>query len=103
MVGLLAGVEMLGMLHLHEKEFQGLEGHVLTGKEEVKSLRWPIGYLTTSKWGSQVYGHAAPKQGGTDPYSCQYQEEFSRVWTCLDLTLTPGPMAHLPHTLTFRP
>jgi len=32
---LLAGVKVLGMLHLHEEEFQVLPGHILIGREEV--------------------------------------------------------------------
>ena len=31
----LAGAEVLGMLHLHEEEFQVLAGHVLIGREDI--------------------------------------------------------------------
>lgn len=31
----IAGVKILGMLPLHEEEFQELSGHVLIGREEV--------------------------------------------------------------------
>ena len=31
----LAGAEVLGMLHLHEEEFQMLAGYVLTGREDI--------------------------------------------------------------------
>jgi hypothetical protein len=34
----LAGAEVLGMLHLHEEEFQVLPGHVLIGNEETLIL-----------------------------------------------------------------
>lgn len=88
MGGLLAGDEMLGMLHLHEKEFQGLDGHFLTGKEEVKSLRWPIGYLTTSKWGSQYMGMQPLNREGLilTPASLKRSSPgFGHVWTSLSL------------------
>lgn len=45
----MAGVEVLGMLHLHEKEFQVLAGHILIGKEEVKPVMWLLGYVTISR------------------------------------------------------
>ena len=45
----MAGAEVLGMLHLHEKEFQVLPGHVFIGKEEVKPGMWPPGYMTISR------------------------------------------------------
>lgn len=39
---------LLGMLHLHEEEFQAFAGCVLIGREEVKPIIWPPGYVTTS-------------------------------------------------------
>lgn len=35
---LLAGTEVLGMIHLHEEEFQVLARHILIGNKEVKSI-----------------------------------------------------------------
>lgn len=40
---------MLGMLHLHEEEFQVLARHVLLGREELEPVIWPSGYRTTSE------------------------------------------------------
>ena len=37
------------MFHLHEEEFQVLAGCVLIGREEVKPVTWPLGYVTTSR------------------------------------------------------
>lgn len=34
----LVPTKMLGMFHLHEEEFQGLAGHFLIGREEVKPV-----------------------------------------------------------------
>jgi hypothetical protein len=44
----LAGAEVLGMLHLHEEEFQVLAGHILMWREEAKPVIWQLGYETTS-------------------------------------------------------
>ena len=44
---LLAGAEVLGMVHLHEQEIGVLAGHVFTRLEEVEPLIWPPGNLTT--------------------------------------------------------
>ena len=45
----LAGAEVLGMIHLHEEDFQVLLGYILIRREEVKPVIWPSGYVTTSK------------------------------------------------------
>ena len=42
-------IKVLEMPPLHEEEFQVLAGHVLTGKEEVKPVIWPPGYVTISR------------------------------------------------------
>ena len=48
---------MLGMLHLHEEGSHVLSRHILLGREEVKPVIWPSGYMTPSRagwrWGSQ--------------------------------------------------
>lgn len=37
-------------------------------------------------------GHSGPEQGGSNSYYCQSQNEIFEVWTCLNLTLAPGPL-----------
>lgn len=53
---LMAGAEVLGMLHLHEQVFQILAGHVLRGREVVRPVIWlpdHIDYLKSGgSWGS---------------------------------------------------
>ena len=41
MGGLLAGAEVLGMLYLHEEEFQEPDRQVLSGRKEVEPVIWP--------------------------------------------------------------
>ena len=74
---LLPGPEVLGMLHLHEEEFQVLAGHVLIGREEVRPVTlacWLCDYLQGGEGrGSHSLhrlGHAGPEQGGRQYYSC---------------------------------
>lgn len=40
-VHLLAEVEVLGLLHLHEEELREPTGHVFTGREKVEPIIWP--------------------------------------------------------------
>ena len=42
----MAGAEVLGMIHLHEEDFQVLLGYILIRREEVKPVIWPSGYVT---------------------------------------------------------
>jgi hypothetical protein len=63
---------LLGVLHLHKGELQVLVGHVLTGREEVKAVIWPPGYVTTSGV-AEVGVEQATCIGGLDtsqPHSC---------------------------------
>jgi len=39
----------MGMLPLHEEEFQVLAGYVLIGRQEVLPVVWSPGYMTTSR------------------------------------------------------
>lgn len=55
------------MLRLPKERFQVLAGHILIGKEEVKSLIWPPGYITTSVVvGVEVAGICAPEDAGLE-------------------------------------
>lgn len=67
------------MLHLHKGELQVLVGHVLTGREEVKAVIWPPGYVTSGVAEVRPNKLRAPE-----------------VWTRLNLTLAPGwlPQSH---------
>lgn len=62
----MAGAEVLGMPHLPEEEFQVLAGHILIGREEVKPVIWPLGYLKGSgggRWKSYVQHWDIQAQG----------------------------------------
>ena len=67
----LARFRVLGMPHLHEEEFQLLGGDGLTGREEVKPVIWPPGYVITSRVAEVCVGlyrlcapgHADPAKG----------------------------------------
>ena len=63
---------LLVELHLHKGELQVLVGHVLTGREEVKAVIWPPGYVTTSGV-AEAGVEQATCIGGLDtsqPHSC---------------------------------
>lgn len=45
---LLVDMKVVRMLHLHREEFQVFAAYVLIGREEVKAVIWPLGYVTTS-------------------------------------------------------
>lgn len=71
----MVGTGVLGMLHLHKEEFQALAKHAHIGRDKVKLVIWPPGYMTTSRV-SEVrviqatgMGHAGPEQGRSSPYS----------------------------------
>lgn len=72
----MARAEGLGMLHLREEEFHVLSGHVIIGREEVKPVVWPPGYMNGYLKGSSgeghrsMYpGHAGSEEGRSHPYS----------------------------------
>lgn len=50
---LLAGAEALAMLPIHKEEFQLLDRHILTGREEVQPVIWPHDYFK----GGRGVGH----------------------------------------------
>lgn len=70
------------MPHLHEEEVQVLAGLVLLRREEVKTVIWAPGYMTTSMVEEvrvakmHILEHAGPEQGWRDPYSCQSEDEI---------------------------
>ena len=92
-----AGV--LGMLHLHEEEFQVLAGYVLIGREEVKPIIWPPGYMTISRVAKvgvirlTCFGKCRPRARTKEPYSCWFQDEIFRVWTHFNLSLVPDGLS----------
>ena len=45
----MAAAEELGMLHLHEEEYQVLAAHVMIRRENVYLESWPLGYVTSSR------------------------------------------------------
>ena len=78
-----AGV--LGMLHLHEEEFQVLAGYVLIGREEVKPIIWPPGYMTISRVVEvgvvrlMCAGTCRSRQGGSSPTPPGLRTKIFRV------------------------
>ena len=81
---LLVDMKVVRMLHLHREEFQVFAAYVLIGREEVKAVIWPPGYVTTSRVAEVGFTqatwpkHADPDQGGKS-YSCQSQGKIIRV------------------------
>lgn len=99
----MAGAEVLQTLCLHEEEFQVIDAHVLLGREEVKPVIWPLGYVTTSRVAEVgvvrlmcTLAHSGPDQGGKQAYSCWSQDKIFGVWTRPDLIPTPDwlPQPH---------
>jgi hypothetical protein len=71
------------MLHLHEKKFQVLAGHVLIGREEDNPVIQAPSYMTTTTVvevgvARISAGNAGPEQRGRDLYSCWSQDEILR-------------------------
>ena len=93
-------IKVLEMPPLHEEEFQVLAGHVLTGKEEVKPVIWPPGYVTISRVAevgvlrSVSAGTCLPRARRKTVPSLGMR--FLGVWTSLNLTLDLDwlPQAH---------
>ena len=81
----MAGAEVLGMLHLHEEEFQVLAGYVLIGREEVKPIIWPPGYMTISRVVEvgvvrlMCAGTCRSRQGGSSPTPPGLRTKIFRV------------------------
>jgi len=98
---LLDGAKVLRMLQLHEEKSQVLVGHVLVGREEVKPVIWPPGYMTASRVSEVGLMQATWARTAKQSYTCQSQDKIFRVWTHLGLTLPPD-WSPCPHPMVFQ-
>ena len=98
--GRFQGTGVVGMFHLHEKEFQVLAGHVFKGRL--------CGYLN----GGGGRGHKDLFSVACRPSTRRKQSlllpvsrwDFFQVWIHLDLTLAPDPFHHYrSHSTPLKP
>ena len=108
----MVGAQVLGRVLLHEEYFQVLAGHVLIGREEVKPVIWPPGYVTPSRMVQMgvvrfmcpgTYRHRA-KRRQTVLLLLVSGQDIYVFWIHLDLSLAPDwlPQSHAfpaPHSM----